>query len=204
VSATSPQALSSNTYTFKQWSDGGAASHNVVAESAATTYTATYEAPEENETFTIVGRINFQPANAPKVKHYAVDSGLRYGQRNGLRYGWTPDNRANTMDRNSSRSTDQRYDTFAYLQRNGDYAWNLAVPNGRYRVQLAMGDASNYASNFRLRLEGRLAVNMKPSSSNRWATVTTTVDVADGKLTLRSFAGAANNKINWIVVHRVT
>ncbi len=41
ISAPSPQTLSGTTYTFSSWSNGGAATHNVVANSAAT-HTATY------------------------------------------------------------------------------------------------------------------------------------------------------------------
>jgi uncharacterized repeat protein (TIGR01451 family) len=43
ISAPSPQTLGGTTYTFVSWSDGGAATHNVVANTAGT-YTATYEA----------------------------------------------------------------------------------------------------------------------------------------------------------------
>jgi uncharacterized repeat protein (TIGR01451 family) len=43
ISAPSPQTLGGTTYTFVSWSDGGAATHNVVAN-AAGTYTATYQA----------------------------------------------------------------------------------------------------------------------------------------------------------------
>jgi hypothetical protein len=42
VSAASPQTLNGTNYTFSSWSDGGAASHNITAPAATTTYTATY------------------------------------------------------------------------------------------------------------------------------------------------------------------
>jgi len=44
LSAPSPQTLNGTTYAFSSWSDGGAASHNIVAPSTATTYTATFSA----------------------------------------------------------------------------------------------------------------------------------------------------------------
>ena len=43
VSAPSPQFLGGVSYGFQAWSDGGAASHNLTAPAAATTYTATYQ-----------------------------------------------------------------------------------------------------------------------------------------------------------------
>jgi hypothetical protein len=42
VSASSPQALNGRAYAFGSWSDGGAASHNVVAPATPTTYTARF------------------------------------------------------------------------------------------------------------------------------------------------------------------
>ncbi|MEZ7129487.1 LamG-like jellyroll fold domain-containing protein [Nonomuraea sp. AD125B] len=43
VSAPSPQTAGGGSHTFASWSDGGAATHQVVAPATATTYTATYE-----------------------------------------------------------------------------------------------------------------------------------------------------------------
>ena len=42
ISASSPQTLGSTTYQFTSWSDGGAQTHNIVAPSSPTTYTAQY------------------------------------------------------------------------------------------------------------------------------------------------------------------
>lgn len=43
VSAPSPQESGGSAYAFSGWSDGGAASHNLTAPAAATTYTATFQ-----------------------------------------------------------------------------------------------------------------------------------------------------------------
>jgi hypothetical protein len=73
--------------------------------------------------------INFQPANAPTVSGYRVDSGEVYGVRsNGLTYGWSQDNTALAVDRNAANSIDQRFDTLNEL---GDMDWAIKVPNGR-------------------------------------------------------------------------
>ena len=50
VSAPSPQVLAGTTYNFASWSDGKAQSHDIVAPSAATTYTATYAAAPPQDT----------------------------------------------------------------------------------------------------------------------------------------------------------
>src|SRR5687768_6221659 len=64
-------------------------------------------------------RINFQPAGVSVPAGYVVDSGAVYGLRvSGLTYGWNAAN-ANAVDRNSTLSPDQRYDTLNYLQKAG-------------------------------------------------------------------------------------
>ena len=48
VSAPSPQTLSGTVYTLVSWSDGGAAAHNIVANTAAT-YTATFQTAADTQ-----------------------------------------------------------------------------------------------------------------------------------------------------------
>jgi hypothetical protein len=78
-------------------------------------------------------------------------------------------------------------------------AWEAAVPNGLYRVTVAVGDAgtatnsSHWAS-----VENQNAIAaFVPTASVRHATVTRTVRVTDGKLTL-SPAGGTNTKFDYI------
>jgi glucose/arabinose dehydrogenase len=44
LSATTPQTLGGNTYTFSSWSDGGAQTHTIVAPATTATYTASFTA----------------------------------------------------------------------------------------------------------------------------------------------------------------
>jgi PA14 domain len=146
-------------------------------------------------------RINFQPASAPVPAGYLVDAGLPFASRgNGQSYGWNGDNTALMRDRNASGSQDQRYDTLAHLQRPAlpDAVWEIAVPNGAYVVRVVSGDASYFDSVFRTTVEGTLTVNGTPTTSTRWIEGTSTVTVSDGRLTIRSGAGASNNKICFV------
>jgi hypothetical protein len=150
-------------------------------------------------------RINFQPAAAPVPASHLADSGLIFGNRgNGQSYGWNADNTAQTRDRNLANSPDQRYDTLTHLQKPGnpDAFWEIAVPNGTYRVRVVSGDASYFDSVFRLSAENVLTVNGTPNSSTRWIEGTSTVTVADGRLTLRNASGASNNKICFVEIER--
>ncbi len=147
-------------------------------------------------------KINFQPGTAPIPPGYVADDGSVFGARgNGLSYGWDVDNTANTVDRNSTRSPDQRYDTFAYSQRvGGGSVWELAVPNGLYHVSMVAGDPNNFAAVYSYEIEGLPTVLGTPNNNTRWIAGSNTVTVADGRLTVRNGANASNNRICFIDV----
>jgi N-acetylneuraminic acid mutarotase len=146
-------------------------------------------------------RINFQPADVDGADFYKTDYGATYGKRaNGLTYGWSADNTANTRDRDSSNSPDQRYDTLIHMQKSGSVSWNIAVPNGTYTVRVVSGDAGFTDSIFKINVEGVLTVNGTPSKSNFWVEGTKVVTVSDGNLTVSNASGASNNKIAFIEI----
>jgi hypothetical protein len=72
--------------------------------------------------------------------------------------------------------------------------------NGTYRVRIVAGDAANVDSVFRTTAEGVLTVSGTPTSATRWLEGTSTVTVTDGRLTIRSGAGASNNKICFVEI----
>ena len=72
---------------------------------------------------------------------------------------------------------------------NPDAVWEIAVPNGTYTVRIVAGDASNFDSVFRISAEGVLAVSGTPTTTTRWVEGTSTVTVADGRLTMASARG---------------
>jgi glucose/arabinose dehydrogenase len=148
-------------------------------------------------------RISFQPASAPAATGYLPDVGLVFGSRgNGHTYGWNTDNALQTRDRNSPSSPDQAYDTLTHMQKpeNPNAAWEIAVANGSYSVRIVAGDALYIDSVFRIAVEGVLTVSGTPTTGTRWIEGTSTVSVTDGRLTITSAAGAANNKICLVVI----
>jgi glucose/arabinose dehydrogenase len=148
-------------------------------------------------------RVNFQTASAAVPSGYLKDGGLAFADRgNGRSYGWNADNAAQMRDRNSSVSPDQRYDTLAYMQRPGnpDASWEIAVPNGSYAVRVVAGDPSYFDITYKLTVEGVLTVNGTSNSAARWVEGTSTVTVADGRLTIRNGAGATANKICFVEI----
>jgi hypothetical protein len=146
-------------------------------------------------------QINFQPATAPVPPGYLVDAGLVYADRgNGRTYGWNTDNTGQARDREAR--PDQRYDTLNQQQRpaNPDAIWELALPNGTYRVRVVAGDPSYTDSVYRLTVEGVVVVDGTPTAAALWIEGTATVTVTDGRLTLRSAPGGVNTKVCFVEI----
>ena len=150
-------------------------------------------------------RVNFQTASAVVPAGYLADGGLVYGSRgNGQTYGWNANHTTQMRDRNSPVSPDQRYDTLAYMQRPGnpDAVWEIAVPNGTYRVRAVAGDAAYFDITYRIAVEGVLTVSGTSNSASRWVAGTAMVTVSDGRLTIRSAPGATANKLCFVEITR--
>src|SRR5215207_6984200 len=108
--------------------------------------------------------INFQPAGAAVPSGYLADTGAIYGSRgNGQTYGWSTNLSAATRDRNVN--SDQRFDTLVHTQRYGVGNFDLAVPNGSYKVRLVAGDPSAFDSIFKFNVEGALVLSGTPTST---------------------------------------
>ncbi|MDB5297345.1 MAG: hypothetical protein JWO31_3328, partial [Phycisphaerales bacterium] len=125
-------------------------------------------------------QVNFQPAAAPAVPGYAVDAGRVYAPRAGGRtYGWSVYQGASAVDRNANKN--QLLDTNVGVLKGA--RWDLAVPNGRYRVKVGIGDAGGPSTNT-VRAEGAALFSKAALPRNTFAARAVTVSVADGKLTI--------------------
>src|SRR5439155_6739826 len=109
-----------------------------------------------------VVNINFQPANVEIPSGYVADSGQVFGDRgNGYNYGWDQSIQAGTRDRNLV--ADQRSDTVVHMQRYGTRTFEVALPNGTYKVHVVAGDPSYFNSVYKINVEGVLTVNGTPT-----------------------------------------
>lgn len=149
-----------------------------------------------------VTRVNFGPANMPTAAYSVHDSGQTYANRNGLTYGWSADNTANARYRPSE--DDVRYATFNHTQKNGNFKWELAVPNGTYSVRVVAGDADYADSFYKFTVENATAVNAAPTASQKFREETVYANVSDGRLTISNASGAANNKLAFVEVRKGT
>jgi len=162
-------------------------------------HTALLEACEPRRLLSFSAAVNFQPVDSPTPAGYVADSGLAYGNRgSGYTYGWTADNSANVRDQ--ATVSDQRYDTLAMMQQTGNVSWEIAVPNGTYRVHVVSGDPAFPTADVRIDAEGQSIVNGETDAQHPWVDGWGFVMVNDGKLTLGPGTGAFNTKIDFVEI----
>jgi hypothetical protein len=152
-------------------------------------------------------KVNFQPlltkvkppAPSPVPPGYVADNGAVFADRgNGYSYGWTLPNSRGGHDRNRPWSPDQRYDTQLLLRTKA--AWEIAVPNGTYRVHVVSGDANVARGARRTDVEGMPVVNGVATKANRWVEGWADVVVSDGRLTVTNAPRTKGNRINFVDV----
>jgi hypothetical protein len=162
-------------------------------------------------------QINFQDAATVPPAGYFRDSGEAYGVRNGanqgggtLTYGWvaagstTP---CNAVGQGRLRATPAAQTvllrSFMHMEfqvlcnpTEGN-AWEMAVPNGFYNVEVSVGDSEFFNSVHRINVEGLNIINFTPPGPNIFANQNAIVQVNDGRLTIDS-VGGVNTKINYV------
>ena len=160
------------------------------------------ETLEERRFLAFSALVDFQPPHVPTQSGYQKDTGAVFGSRgNGLTYGWNAANN-NGVDRNSKKSSNQAFDTFIHMQKNGSFTWELAVPNGSYDVRIVAGDAVfNSGDFYHILAEGQSAINGRQTLTHQhWIGSNQPITVTDGRLTIGNGSNAINNKIAFIEV----
>lgn len=151
-------------------------------------------------------QINFEASATITPAGYLKDFGSVYGARgNGYTYGWSANN--STLGRERASSYAKPFDTFMHMQyQNGFSFWEIEVPNGPYRVSIVAGDPGFFDSYHAISAEGVLIVRDAVYSAKRHTYGSDTVEVVDGKLTIRpaTGSGATNAKINFIHIEAIT
>ncbi len=164
-------------------------------------------------------RINFQDNTFLPPAGYTADIGEAYGDRGqGQLFGWiNPDTKAPQENlgsargaargvTNSSSDEDKLLRSLNMFDRANQTPpaprdWEIAVPNGTYRVELAAGDPGFFDSQHTIRAEGVTVINgFVPSAATYYTTGGATVEVTDGKLTLDDIGatGVGNSKILYL------
>lgn len=161
-------------------------------------------------------KVVFQPKEKATPTGYIADSGAPFGPRTGTGkvFGWSADVAAFVKDRNkpaqddppAAKGPDVRYMGSAFM----DHAemkqpafWEMAVPNGKYKVHVVAGDATFYDSIYAVDVEGVTIAEGIPDSTRRWVEGTQIVVVKDGKLTVNNHSKGINNKLCFLEIAEV-
>ena len=172
-------------------------------------------------------KVDFTKTNGVPEVGYFADWGEAYGTRSGstqgsgaYTYGWTDTEGnlaslvGNGRDRNRA-GIDPLVDSTIHMQ-YGDVAngtgtsgvltegrWDLALPDGLYTVTYGVGDmpnGTNYDSTNVINVEGSIGIEkFVGTATKEYETVTSTVGVWDGKLTITA-KGGINTKLGFIEV----
>ena len=176
------------------------------------------------------------PAGYVTPAGYLADTGGAFGDRsNGFSYGWVTE--ASVADgtangtiaaaqpanahwyKNTVPGASDLQKTYAHFEypgagAAGARAWEMAVANGTYQVQISVGDtAGAFDSNYNINVEGQSfmpdwvpanPINGSPNGGGfRSTLVTGVVTVTDGRLTIDSIGGE-NTEVQYLELERIT
>jgi len=170
--------------------------HGVNPADVAVTNRETAVPPPPPEPVSNDLKVSFQPAGAPAVAGYMVDSGQLFAARNGQNYGWTADQSDAVIDRDLIAN--QLLDTHLQVKKGG--RWEVAVPNGEYRVTVGVGDAGAASSN-NVWIEGVNLFDYVALPAGQFLARSQTVTVTDGRLLLGIGSQAGGlTRLNYVEV----
>ncbi|MGH2701767.1 MAG: M15 family metallopeptidase [Actinomycetota bacterium] len=141
--------------------------------------------------------INFQSAGSPTACGYKPDRGKLFAKRHDTAFGWNLDHTKRARDRGVR--IDQRKDTLVRFLAGG--VWEIVVPKGDHRVKIAVGDASRPSVNT-INVEGVNFFDEMRLEADRFATLSLTVPVLDGRLTIDTGKSSIRKtKINYVDIN---
>jgi hypothetical protein len=194
--------------------DGGAGAEESTATGATggqgTTGTETATATEEPTAELLRVRVNFQMPASETPEGYLADFGEPFGPREGpdqgegLTYGWVHQGTHDPYDmvgKGRDRNTpgiEQRRDTLMHMQAGDPGSWEIAVPDGRYAVDVSVGDAAPTGAHS-INVEGVPVISDFTGTAELYEENGTQVEVTDGVLTV-DCVGGQNTKINYVHV----
>ncbi|MDX2305435.1 MAG: Ig-like domain-containing protein, partial [Microscillaceae bacterium] len=162
-------------------------------------------------------KINFSDAATAAPSGWLKDYGQPYGDRgNGLTYGWVDPNTRQAVDisargrnRNPTPDVDIFRETLMHMRfsnvtpgtQNGD--WEMALPNGSYRITVQVGDAdieNNMDTRHLILAEDIQIIDFSaPKGTFGVRNGSAIVNVTDGKLSINGSTGK-NVKIHFVMI----
>lgn len=140
--------------------------------------------------------IDFTSARAAKSTGFQPDIGERFSDDRG--YGWLGDLTANTRLRNTDSQSLR--DGFVFTRVRD--VWECRVENGKWNVQICLGDAGHEQPGQHLAVEGESVAANATTAAGQYREYHHQATVRDGRLTLTigTAQGGSNTCLNWVVV----
>ena len=145
-------------------------------------------------------KINFQPPGFTSPSGYLPDTGAAFGNRgNGYNYGW---NMENVEYRERSSDSNGLYNTMNHMELDGDFYWEIDLPNGDYKLTIVCGDAEYSDQVNDLMVEDYSLVDTDGQDYfDKFSDVN--VNVSDGRLTINTASSSENAKICYLEISEI-
>lgn len=145
---------------------------------------------------TMIVAINFTSSGSPDVPGFQKDIGRPF--QSGSGYGW----RQNLTKNIRERDAHDKPLANSFVFTRAEDVWECALPNGKYRVAVCLGDAGHEQVGQNLTIEGKVVAENVDTQSGSFAELVTDVAIEDGLLTLTlgTPQGGSNTCINWLIV----
>ncbi|GIO14795.1 hypothetical protein J19TS2_43500 [Cohnella xylanilytica] len=126
-------------------------------------------------------KMDFLTPDAEGTEGYLPDYGHEFGEQNGVNYGWTLDQSSNMV---LITATDSPLES-SFIRLQGEATWEMELPNGKYNIKVAVGDAEQDSLNTLFAEESELLAQLAvPVGESK--VLTKTVQVDDGRLTIHT------------------
>lgn len=147
------------------------------------------------EGLVVVKQFNFAGRDVPAVDGFTHDHGEAFDAARG--YGWRRDLTQQHRRRGKSKTV---ADTFIFTRTHD--VWECALPNGKYTVNLSIGDAAHEQFGQNVTVEGTPVFRNHTTRVGRFAEKSVEVEVRDGRLTVEIGlpGGETNTCLNWVRV----
>lgn len=134
---------------------------------------------------TSVTRIQFVPRGRAAAPGYEADSGEEFGLKpSGSAYGWNSDQTQALRAVESTDAPDERFGHAIQANPGSGATWELAVPNGPYRVRLVVAATADSQQVAHVSVEGISKQSTGVVPGLVWQEMHAVTWVADGRLTL--------------------
>ncbi|HEY0009507.1 MAG TPA: kelch repeat-containing protein [Tepidisphaeraceae bacterium] len=144
--------------------------------------------------------VNFQPVKAPRHSNMLIDYGSVYDvRRGGFTYGWTSPQEGNAGY--SPVTNSKRNNTYITMPKG--VSWEMAVPNGDYKVYVVAGDPALVNQRIGIFAEGTNIIAGITRKARPFVEGGATVKVSDGKITFSGAGASTTDKMNYLAIEAV-